>query len=143
MLLGSAAGSKGGRCSASLPPLNGWDGPRRISDSLAQPAMLWISFLPKVPVHHVGEAADLLWRTYEACRTSILNRLSEPARCCNQEGCCLHHLDRYCEVRDRDRTASPLVCTHQSDLGKHLSAVQDIHPDVILGQILTERQAIR
>jgi hypothetical protein len=95
--------------------------------------MLWMPVLPKVPIHHVGEAADLLWRTYEACRTSIRNRLSDPARCCNQEECCLHHLDCYREVRDRDRTSSPLVCTHQSDFRKRLSAVQDIHPDMIPG----------
>src|SRR5271170_5725774 len=105
--------------------------------------MLRISVLPKVPVHHAGEAGNLLWRTYEACCTSIRDRLSEPARCCNQEGCCFHHLDRYREVRDRDGTSSSLGCTHQSDLREDLSAVQDIHPDMILGQILTERQAIR
>ncbi len=117
------------------------DGSGRIANGLSKPAVLWISILPRVPVHHVRETSHLFRWTDQARGPMIGNLLSKPARCGDEKWCGFDHLDRNREVRHGDRASPSLVDYLQREVGKRLPAMQNVHSDVVLGQVVRERRS--
>lgn len=114
----------------------------RIFDGLAQPPMLGIVVSPGVPVHPVGVSGDLFWGHHQASFCEVGVGVCEPARHGDEKRCRLDHLHGHGEVGHGDGTLAAFPNGSQGEFGNGLPAVQDVDADVVLGQVLFERQSI-